>query len=231
MITFVNNRICPYGHRAWLTLLELGVPFEEKKCTIKAGQKEPWFTEIYQKALGANEGSDGKVPVIDDDGFILTESAVIAEYLASKYGPSVGKELITVSPQEKAFATIFLEQHAQQYTKFFYALLKEQDPDRAKSLTGELLKAVKKISDVLKVHKGPYLLGEKFTLTDILFYPFVERLSVLKHFREFTVPDEEDYQPFHCFCQAMEARPAVQAAKVDISEFLDAYRAYAEGKL
>ena len=69
MLTFINNRLCPYGHRAWLVLLELGIPFEEKIATIKAGEKEPWFTEIYQKALGAQEGSDGKVPVIDDDGY------------------------------------------------------------------------------------------------------------------------------------------------------------------
>ncbi len=84
-------------------------------------------------------------------------------------------------------------------------MLKEQDPEKQKTLSADLLKTIKKISDALKVHKGPYLLGEKLTLTDLLFYPFVERLSVLQHFRAFTVPEEEDYQPFNRFRQAMEA--------------------------
>jgi hypothetical protein len=56
-----TNHICPFAQRAWLTLEELGVPYRQQIVSIAAGEKDPAFTELYQKALGANEGSDGKV--------------------------------------------------------------------------------------------------------------------------------------------------------------------------
>ena len=231
VLTFVNNKVCPYGHRAWLVLLELGIPFEEKLATIKAGQKEAWFTEIYKRALGANEGSDGKVPVIEDDGFILAESAIIAEYLATKYGSSSGKDLSITAPQDKAFASVFLEHHVQQYTKAFYTLLREQNPDNQKAASDELLKAIRKISDALAARGGPYLLGERLTLPDLLFYPFVERLPVLQHLRNFSIPeDDASFAPFLRFRDALAARPAVKAAAQELDFFLEAYRPYAEGR-
>ena len=107
--------------------------------------------------------------MIDDDGFILSESAIIAEYLVSKYSSS--KDLINLSPQDKAFATVFIEQHFQQYTKAFYSLLREQNEDKRKELSSDLLKAIKKISAALAAHGGPYLIGERVTLADLLFYP------------------------------------------------------------
>ena len=45
------------------TLNELGVAYETKETEIKPGAKPEWFTKLYHSALGANEGSDGKVGV------------------------------------------------------------------------------------------------------------------------------------------------------------------------
>lgn len=58
---------CPLAH--WLhcaspciiptplqTMEELGIEYEIKETSIKAGDKPAWFTELYQRSLGANEG-------------------------------------------------------------------------------------------------------------------------------------------------------------------------------
>lgn len=68
--TLITNRICPFAHRAWLTLLEKDCTFDLKEASII--KKESWFTETYKKAFGHDPSSDGKVPVLIHGDNILT---------------------------------------------------------------------------------------------------------------------------------------------------------------
>jgi len=64
---------------AWLCK-ESNLPYEHVNVTINvegAQCKEKWYAELNPNA---------RVPAIDDDGFILWESAAINLYLAEKYG-------------------------------------------------------------------------------------------------------------------------------------------------
>ena len=63
----------------WM-LEELGVDYDFKKVDLMQGGGQ---TEVYLKIH-----ADGKVPAIDDDGFVLTESAAIVTYLGDKYATS-----------------------------------------------------------------------------------------------------------------------------------------------
>lgn len=66
--------------RALWTLEEVGAPYEYVEVDIMRGQgREPWFLKI-------NPG--GKVPVLDNDGTIITESAAICMHLAERYPDS-----------------------------------------------------------------------------------------------------------------------------------------------
>ncbi|HTL30824.1 MAG TPA: glutathione S-transferase family protein [Tepidisphaeraceae bacterium] len=58
---------------------ELGIRYEHVPVTFEgeaAQAKEPWYLEI---------NPNGRVPTIDDDGFVMWESAAINLYLAEKY--------------------------------------------------------------------------------------------------------------------------------------------------
>lgn len=58
---------------------EIGVPYEHIPLTYgvdNAQCKEPWYLEL---------NPNGRLPTIDDDGFVLWESAAINLYLAEKY--------------------------------------------------------------------------------------------------------------------------------------------------
>lgn len=70
---------------------EAGIPYEHIPVSITADKpecKEPWFVALNPNA---------RVPAIDDDGFVLWESAAINLYLAEKYKCS----LFPTTPQAR----------------------------------------------------------------------------------------------------------------------------------
>jgi glutathione S-transferase len=83
---------------------EINLPYEHIPVTFSGSDaqcKEPWFLVL---------NPNGRVPVIDDDGFILWESAAINLYLVEKYKNS----LYPSSPLEKGRMlqwTFFVSNH------------------------------------------------------------------------------------------------------------------------
>eukprot|EP01137_Pigoraptor_chileana_P013359 Opistho-2@66781 len=140
-LTFVTNPICPFAHRVWLTLEEIGLKYETKETPLT---DKPAFTEIYGKALGSDPTSDGKVPVLQDDDFILTESAVVAEYLAEKYGHSTG--LLGKSAEDRARIRIFTEQFTGKFIPLWYGVIRAQDDESKAKATKDFLALTARIS-------------------------------------------------------------------------------------
>jgi Glutathione S-transferase, N-terminal domain len=65
---------CPYAHRSRALLTHLGQPFEGREIDLEA--KAADFLAL---------SPTGAVPMLEDDGFLLYESAVINEYLAERF--------------------------------------------------------------------------------------------------------------------------------------------------
>lgn len=68
---------------------------------------------------------------------------------------------------------------------------------------------------------GPYWLGETFSLLDISFYPWFERLPVLDHFRKFTLPPETPRLQNRW--NTVRDRPSVQAVENPASYYIDRF--------
>lgn len=77
MLTFYHAPLSRSGRVHWL-LHELGVPFELRRCDIPrqdgSGGRDPH-----------NPHPDGKVPALEHDGSLITESAAIMLYLTDLY--------------------------------------------------------------------------------------------------------------------------------------------------
>jgi glutathione S-transferase len=58
------------------------------------------------------------------------------------------------------------------------------------SLSQDLLAALAAVSKEYAAHGGPFFFGAAPSLPDVLLFPFLARLSVLKHYRGFEVPAE-----------------------------------------
>jgi glutathione S-transferase len=222
---FITAPICPFAHRVWLVLEHTATPYEVAEVSIAPGEKPAWFTAAYRAALGADPSSDGKVPVLEDDDFSLTESAHVADYVAAKAAAEGRVSVLPASPAERAVTGLFSEQCVSPLLPPFYGLLRAQKDDEKEAAAGKLRAALAAVSSALACRGGPFLLGARATLGDFLLWPFVERLCVLKHYRGFDAPPE--LGAFSAWVVAMEALPAVQKTKKDPAFFVAGYAKYA----
>ena len=160
MITLYGSLHSRANRCAWM-LKELGVAFESVPTNFQTGgTREPTFLDM---------NPNGRVPVLDDNGFYLFESLAINLYLAQKFGGPLKPQ----SPQEDALAT--------QWS--FWALSEIDKPlvlaaanlklfDAAARRHEEVEIALKKLSrpwSVLEKHlkDRPYVLGDRFTVADL----------------------------------------------------------------
>jgi glutathione S-transferase len=83
-IKLYDSKVSPYARKVRLLAAELEIPIEKIPLDFQKGDpKKPKYL-----ALNPN----GKVPTIDDDGFVLWESIAILKYLAGKKGRLVPKD-------------------------------------------------------------------------------------------------------------------------------------------
>lgn len=172
-LTFFYLSGSPFSWKVWLALEHKGLPYELQVLSADAGDlKAPRF-------LGLNPR--GKVPVIVDDGFVLSESAAIIEYLEDRY-PQSGRPLWPTDEQSRALARrIAIEGDSYIYPhvrRLVVELLMRKDgaPDlnaveEAKVALGrELATRDVGISDT-------FLVGPDVSAADYTIYPF---LAILK---------------------------------------------------
>jgi glutathione S-transferase len=76
-LTFYYGSGSPYAWKVWLALEHKGLSYEAKRLMFEPDEtKTPEFLKINPR---------GRVPAIVDDGFALSESNAIVEYLEERY--------------------------------------------------------------------------------------------------------------------------------------------------
>jgi len=145
-------------------LEELGVDYDFK--LVKFGEKG--FKTAQLLALNPA----GKIPALDDNGFVLTESAAILTYLGDKYPdsglvPAAGTQDRARYDQWCYFVLTELEQPLWTIAKHKFALPEQQ---RIKEIfptaAWEFQQALLLLSQGLG--ETPYILGGSFSAADIL---------------------------------------------------------------
>lgn len=150
--------------RALWTLEELGVRYEYVEVDVMRGEgRKPWFLDI-------NPG--GKVPVLDDGGIIITESAAICMHLAEKHPqgellPPPGTPQRTACYKWISFVLTELDAPLWTIAKHRFGLPRERRfPAVIETASWEFTAALKILSSELG--NRPYLASERFTVADIL---------------------------------------------------------------
>ena len=153
MITLYDADRCPYCARVRITLAEKGVAYET--VAVDLDDRPAW---IYEK------NPLGRVPVLEEDAFVLPESAVIDEYLEERYPEPA---LWPADAAERAFGRLLVFRF-DQLSKPYYGLRREEEGARER-LDAELAK----LNAVLDAQ--PYLSGREYGLADISYVPWMLR--------------------------------------------------------
>src|ERR1044072_2721069 len=93
MPTLYDADRCPYCARVRIVLAEKGGPFET--VTVDLDDRPAWIFELNSPA--------GRVPVWEEDAFVLPESDVIMEYLEERWPEPA---LLPADPAERALTRL-----------------------------------------------------------------------------------------------------------------------------
>jgi len=191
-ITLHHNPFSRAATVVWM-LEEVGVPYELKFVDFRANaQKSP---ELLAK------NPMGKLPVLEDGDVVVTEVAAIGLYLADRY--ALGR--LAPLPDDPArgaylrwslFAPSVIEPAAMaHYAKW------EAKPGQVGWGSYETM------VDALEfaLRGGPFLLGERFTMADVIFG------GTLRYMLRFKMVDARP--AFAAYAERLDARPASKAAE------------------
>jgi glutathione S-transferase len=175
---FYFNPNCPYAHRSWIALLELGIDYEPVEIELGKDNKTDWF-----RAMNPN----GTVPTIKRGDDVVYESLVVNEYLCDLYQ----SDLLPATPAQRAKARILISRCDAKLVKLSYSYLshkRSQDETKDDQLRSQLEEELRFLDSAIAESGGTYFLGDKLTLTDIAYIPFFQRMSItLKSFKDFDI--------------------------------------------
>jgi len=158
MLTLYDAPRCPYCARVRIVLAEKGVPYET--VTVDLAARSPWLYE--------HNPPEGRVPVLEDDGWVLPESAVIDEYLEERFPEP---RLLPADAADRAAARLLVFRF-DDLGKPYYALRRGEE--RAAARLETALAALDLLLETM-----PYLGGSAFGLADAAYLPWLLRLRDL----------------------------------------------------
>ena len=153
MTTLYDADRCPFCARVRIVLAEKDIPYDA--VPIDLANRPRWLYEKHPS---------GKVPVLEEGGWILPESAVIDEYLNERYPePPLWPE----DAAERAVGRLLVSRF-DDFSDPYYALRRGEDGAR-----GAFEEELAMLDALLEAM--PYLSGRAFGLADIAYVPWVLR--------------------------------------------------------
>ncbi|KAI0398942.1 glutathione S-transferase [Xylaria palmicola] len=246
---------CPFVQRAWIVLHEKKIPHQYVE--INPYRKAPEFLALNPRGLvptlavpaaetttrggggggGSDEGVAGEKP--------LYESTIICEYLDEAYGdeaahgaPLLPRGTTPRAAYERARCRLWIDHVGTKIVPAFYKLLqhtpgKDYGADEAR---GDLLRHVKTLAGEM-AGGGPWFLGERFSLVDVVLAPWAKRLFLIDHYKHggTGIPaegaggeDEEVWKRWRVWFNAVTTRRSVLDTWSDDEMYIQAYKRYAD---
>ena len=158
-ITLYDAPRCPFCARTRIVLAEKGVPYDT--VTIDLADRPAWLVE--------HNPPDGRVPVLEEDGWTLPESSVIDEYLEERYPDP---PLLPEDPGERAAARLLVFCFDETLGDPYYAYRRE-----GAGAAEWLALGLGQLEAMLGA--TPFLTGARFGLADVSYIPWLLRLRGL----------------------------------------------------
>lgn len=186
----------PNSVKVMIALEEMGLPYTLRPVNVRKGEQK---SEAFL-ALNPN----GKVPVLVNDRFVLTESAAILVYLAEKTGKLLPQDDIG---RARVFEQLFF--HASGLSPAFgnAGFFKRSSPEPQPIAEARFTTEAERILGLLDLTLAtqPFVAGGTFTIADIAHFGWLWRL----HFPGLTLDGRPNLSRWF---DTVAARPAVQQA-------------------
>ncbi|KAI8725658.1 hypothetical protein NCS52_00137400 [Fusarium sp. LHS14.1] len=202
IILYTNHR-CPFAHRAHITLAELGLSYKEEIIDLDT-PRTPEYLKVNPRGL---------VPSISYNGEIITESAIVAQFLADTH-PS---DFLPTSSDPKDALTrarinFFTDAWSTKIQSHIFKLTYSASVSEevVKDATASIVKEI----EPLLSNAAPFFNGsDKLTFAEAIVAPFVIRVFTLsKHGlvpASFIEALEKEAPNFYKWAQAVIKHPSV----------------------
>lgn len=184
----------------------IGIPFKFKEVNMLKGEhKSPSYLDLHP---------GGKIPVIEDDGFVLFESVTIMKYLCRKH-ESV---LYPVDLHRQALVDQWCDYASQQldvqvvrvaFNVFVAPKIGQPASQKSIEMGTEM---IHQLLPVFESHlkRSAFLVGDDFTIADINLLAITDPFTMLKI-------DTQRYPKFNEWRAKLEAMPFYQDTKTAFS--------------
>jgi glutathione S-transferase len=191
MITIHHLGVSQSDRIVWL-MEELGLPYRLKWYNRMPNRlAPPEFLALHPAAMA---------PVIEDDGFVLTESAVIAEYVCHRHAGG----RLTVRPEQSNYPDYLYWMHFNNNVLGLFFARHAQAQGASSEASGSLGRREQQYYSYLNERLGgsPYLAGAELTCADVMvMFP----LTTLAMFGGRTI---DDLPNVVSYVRRIESRPA-----------------------
>lgn len=158
----ISFKVCPFVQRSVILLKEKGVDYDIEYIDVY--NPPEWFLEL---------SPTGKVPVMQVEGTVLFESAVINEYIDEVYPPQIHP----ADPLKKAQNRAWMEYTSPLYMGTFNIIMAKKKEDMEKAIE----EFSKNLAGLEKVKKNsPWFNGDAFSMMDISVAPIFTRTAFIK---------------------------------------------------
>jgi glutathione S-transferase len=230
---------CPFVQRVWIVLHEKKIPHQYVE--INPYHKAPEFLALNPRGLvptlavpAGGQGGKEQKP--------LYESLVLCEYLDEAYADEkqFGPRLLPEDAYERARCRLWIDHVSTKIIPGFYKLL-QHTPDKAYGIQearGEFLGNIKTLVEQMDGSgSGPWFLGDRFSLVDVMLAPWAKRLFLIDHYKPGGVgieeakkktEDQDVWARWQQWFDAITSRQSVRETWSDDEQYIAAYKRYAE---
>ncbi|PSR83423.1 glutathione S-transferase [Coniella lustricola] len=237
---------CPFVQRAWITLHEKRIAHQY--IEINPYHKEASFLALNPRGLVptlavpvAGPGANGNAPHRREQK-PLYESTVLCEYLDEAYADEghYGPRLLPAEDAyERARCRLWIDHIGTKIVPGFYQVI-QHTPDKAYSLEEARRKLLSSIATWVQEMdgdepSGPWFLGDRFSLVDVMLAPWARRLFLIDHYKpggvgiaEARREDEKTWARWQRWFDAMMARDSLRNTTSTDDKYIEVYKRYAE---
>ncbi len=186
----------PNGWKISIALEELGLPYEVRAIDFAAQeQKADWYVKL---------NPNGRIPTLDDDGFIMFESGAILIYLAEKTGKFLPRD---VHDRSRVLQWLMFQMSGigpmMGQANVFFRYFPEKIPPVIERYQREVMRLFGVLDRQLASHE--YIAG-KYSIADMALWPWVSGY-------EWSGVSVAEFPSLERWLALVGARPAVQAGR------------------